>query len=191
MDTACLHRAWTAQPRRRPGESPMWIAQTTDVEALVRLSLAAGEAHITFSLIWRKAAPDRPRWIMRVLWKAPPAASLKWSPKPPSVGTRNSWIRVAISRSMTPPKCKAECLAASANRSKCADPQPSTLNCPERLVLGRNSHLALDRPLAQKGLAPAASPPALASDGTGRSAGPSQNTSAPSLSNSASSASPR
>jgi hypothetical protein len=29
----------------------MWIAQTIGIEALVSLSLAAGEAHITFSLI--------------------------------------------------------------------------------------------------------------------------------------------
>jgi hypothetical protein len=55
----------------------MWIAQTIGIEALVSLSQAAGEADITFSLIWQQAAPDHPRWIMRVLWKSPPVASLK------------------------------------------------------------------------------------------------------------------
>src|ERR1017187_5731136 len=65
---------------------------------------------------------------MRVLWKSPPAASLNQSPKPPSVGTKDSWIRVAISRSMTPPKCKSSCSAACANRSAHRNPQPSTLN---------------------------------------------------------------
>ena len=34
-----------------PGESPMWILHTIGIEALVGLTLAAGEAHITFSLI--------------------------------------------------------------------------------------------------------------------------------------------
>jgi hypothetical protein len=34
----------------RPGESPRWMAQTIGIEALVSLSLAAGEAHITLSL---------------------------------------------------------------------------------------------------------------------------------------------
>ena len=34
-----------------PGEYLTWIAQTIGIEALVGLILAAGEAHITFSVI--------------------------------------------------------------------------------------------------------------------------------------------
>jgi hypothetical protein len=43
----------------------MWIAQTIGIEGLVSLTLSAGEAHITLSLDWQQAAPDRPGRIMR------------------------------------------------------------------------------------------------------------------------------
>jgi len=32
---------------RRPGESPMWIAQTIGIEGLAVVTIAADEAHIT------------------------------------------------------------------------------------------------------------------------------------------------
>ena len=50
LSAPCLYCPGTALGQRRLGESPMWIAQTIGIEALVGLSLAAGEAHITFSL---------------------------------------------------------------------------------------------------------------------------------------------
>jgi hypothetical protein len=50
LSAPCLDCPGTALGRRRPGESPMWIAQTIGIESLVGLSLAAGEEHITFSL---------------------------------------------------------------------------------------------------------------------------------------------
>jgi hypothetical protein len=50
LSAQCLDRPGTAQPRRMPGEYLMWLAQTVGIEALVGLLLAAGEAHIAFSL---------------------------------------------------------------------------------------------------------------------------------------------
>ena len=50
LSAPCLDCPGAALGRRRPGECPMWIAQTIGIGALVGLSLAAGEAHITFPL---------------------------------------------------------------------------------------------------------------------------------------------
>src|ERR1035438_2862442 len=80
----------TVRGRRRPGESPMWIAQTIGIEGLVSLTLVVSEAHITLSLDWQQAAPDCPGQIMRVSWKSSPVASLRLSPRPPSVATKDS-----------------------------------------------------------------------------------------------------
>ena len=51
--------------RRRPGEFPIWIAQTVGIESLVGLSLAAGEVHIALSLALGKhfARSLLPLWI--------------------------------------------------------------------------------------------------------------------------------
>ena len=48
LSAPCLDWPGTALGRRWDGHSPMWIAQTIGIEALVGLSLAAGGAHITF-----------------------------------------------------------------------------------------------------------------------------------------------
>ena len=60
LSAPCLDCLGTALGPCRPGESPMCIAQTISIEALVVLSLAAGEAHITF-----------PAKIARVLYSEP------------------------------------------------------------------------------------------------------------------------
>ena len=47
LSARCLDSAGTARPRRRPGESPMWIAQTIGIEGFARLQWAAGQVHTT------------------------------------------------------------------------------------------------------------------------------------------------
>jgi hypothetical protein len=72
--TPCLDGAGTAQPRRRPGESPMWIAQTIGIEGFARLTCAAGEAQITFSVVG-------PFTIWFAGFASPSARTLYWNPR--------------------------------------------------------------------------------------------------------------
>jgi len=50
LSAPCVDGPGTAQPRRRPGESPMWIAQTIGIKGFVVVTLTAGEVHVAFSL---------------------------------------------------------------------------------------------------------------------------------------------
>ena len=47
LSSPCLDIYGTSQARSRPGDSPMWIAQTIGIEGLAVVTLAADEAHIT------------------------------------------------------------------------------------------------------------------------------------------------